>query len=67
MYRDVANSRLDEKLPLVVHAVVHASLLHKVYIASAVIFHFLSLAGDRNVSYVEARQKEVMLAHEKSC
>ena len=63
MCRDVANCRLDEKLPLV----VHASLLHKVHTASAVIFHLLSLAGDRNVSYVEARQKEVMLAHEKSC
>ena len=57
-------------------AVVHISLLHKVHIVSVVILHLylLRLAGDGNVSYVEARQKEVRLAgiaikeaQEKSC
>ena len=43
-------------------AVVHTSLLHKVHIISVVILHLLSLAGDGNVLYAEARQKEVRLA-----
>ena len=54
--------------------VVHTSLLHKVNIVSVVILHLLRLAGDGNVSYVEARQKEIRLAgiaieepQEKSC
>ena len=34
--------------------------LHKVYMASVVILHFLRLVG--NLSNVEARQKEVKLA-----
>ena len=55
-------------------AVVHTSLLHRVHLASVVIFHLLRLVGDGSVSYVEARQKEVRLAgiaiteaQEKSC
>ena len=43
-------------------AVVHTSLLHKVHMASVVILHLLGLVGDRSVSNVEARQKEVRLA-----
>ena len=53
--------------------VVHTSLLHRVHLVS-VILHLLRLLGDRSVSYVEARQKEVRLAataikeaQEKSC
>ena len=55
-------------------AVVHTSLLHRVHVVSVVILHLLRLVGDRSVSYVEARQKEVRLAataikeaQEKSC
>ena len=55
-------------------AVVRTSLMHRVHMASVVILHVLSLAGDGSVSYVEARQKEVRLAgiaikeaQEKSC
>ena len=55
-------------------AVVHIPLLHKLHLVSVVILHLLRLAGDGNVSYVEARQKEVRLAgiaikeaQEKSC
>ena len=43
-------------------AVVHISLLHRVHMASVVILHNLRLVGGGNVSYVEARQKEVRLA-----
>ena len=41
--------------------VVHTSLLHRVHLVS-VILHLVRLLGDRSVSYVEARQKEVRLA-----
>ena len=36
--------------------------LHKVYMASVVILHFLRLVGNESLSNVEARQKEVKLA-----
>ena len=55
-------------------AVVHMSLLHKVYTASEVILHILRLVGDGSVSNVEARQTKVRLVciaikvtQEKSC
>ena len=38
------------------------SFLHKVYMASVVILHFLRLVGNESLSNVEARQKEVKLA-----
>ena len=43
-------------------AVVHISLFDRVHMASVVTLHNLRLVGGGNVSYVEARQKDVRLA-----
>ena len=42
-------------------SVVHTSLQYKFHIASVVTIHFLRLVGDRNASYLEARQKRARL------
>ena len=64
----------SDSLQAYICAVVHTSLLHRVYMGSVVILHILRLLGDGTVPYVEARLNEVRLAgiaikktQEKSC
>ena len=64
----------SDTLQPIICAAVYTSLMHLVHMASVVILCRLRLVGEKSVSYVEARQKEVALTRinikepqEKSC